>query len=334
MFTGSGMPMRFADTDGTMIDVYQSPTQMTDESGIGVADFCNSLLDKATGPEGYYGAFTANMHTDTAIHIGSNAIIASALAHQVPVISAKQMLTWTDARNNSSFGSMTWAGNVLSFTVTATNAAANLRAMLPYNSGSAFLTQITRGGSSIGFTVSTIKGMQYAFFDASVTGNYTATYAPTTTITGTITLQGRPAAPSALLVVPVQVDLYITGNATPIATFTTITNTNGQFTVTGVPVGTYNVKVKSPQTLARVKMTQALIAGGNTINFGMLLGGDANNDNSVDLLDFGALLLSYNKSPGNPGYDARADFNGDTDVDLLDFGLLLLNYNQSGEENP
>ena len=33
MFTGSGMPMRFADTDGSLIDAYQVPTQMTDESG-------------------------------------------------------------------------------------------------------------------------------------------------------------------------------------------------------------------------------------------------------------------------------------------------------------
>ena len=33
MFTGSGMPMRFADLDGSMIDVYQAATQMTDESG-------------------------------------------------------------------------------------------------------------------------------------------------------------------------------------------------------------------------------------------------------------------------------------------------------------
>ncbi len=31
--TGSGMPMRFANTNGTMIDVYQAPTVMTDESG-------------------------------------------------------------------------------------------------------------------------------------------------------------------------------------------------------------------------------------------------------------------------------------------------------------
>ena len=37
MFTGSGMPMRFAKTDGTLIDAYQAATQMTDESDAGVS---------------------------------------------------------------------------------------------------------------------------------------------------------------------------------------------------------------------------------------------------------------------------------------------------------
>ena len=37
LFTGSGMPMRFANLDGTMIDVYQAATQMTDESGADVS---------------------------------------------------------------------------------------------------------------------------------------------------------------------------------------------------------------------------------------------------------------------------------------------------------
>ncbi len=31
LFTGSGMPMRFSDLDGSIIDVYQATTQMTDE---------------------------------------------------------------------------------------------------------------------------------------------------------------------------------------------------------------------------------------------------------------------------------------------------------------
>ena len=94
MFTGSGFPMRFAGTDGAMIDIYQAPTQMTDESGQTYPFTVNSLLDNAVGGPGFYGAFTANMHTDNAFSAGSDAIIASALARGVPVVSSKQMLTW------------------------------------------------------------------------------------------------------------------------------------------------------------------------------------------------------------------------------------------------
>ncbi|HEY6505430.1 MAG TPA: N,N-dimethylformamidase beta subunit family domain-containing protein [Chitinophagaceae bacterium] len=337
VFTGSGLPMRFADLDGSMIDCYQLPTQMTDESEIGVGTFCDALLDKALGPEGYYGAFNANMHTDTgANHVGSNAVILSAQARQVPVISAKQMLTWIDGRNNSYFGNIIWAGNELNFNITAASGSTNLRAMLPAYSGSDVLTEIRRGSIVIPFTFSVIKGIQYAFFDASVTANYTAHYgaATTTTITGQVTLQGRPPAPSVEWSVSVTVELYTTGNPTPVATFNTTTNTSGQFIVTGVPAGTFNIRVKSSHTLARVKTDQALLAGNNNIDFGILLEGDANNDNSVDLLDFSILLATYNKITGDTGYDARADFNGDEAVDLLDFSLLLLNYNVNGEENP
>ncbi len=52
MFTGSGMPMRFADLDGTLIDVYQATTQMTDESGQSYSLHINALLDKAHRPGG------------------------------------------------------------------------------------------------------------------------------------------------------------------------------------------------------------------------------------------------------------------------------------------
>ena len=47
-----------------MIDVYQSTTQMTDESGQTFPFTVDTLLDRALGAQGYYGAFNANMHTD------------------------------------------------------------------------------------------------------------------------------------------------------------------------------------------------------------------------------------------------------------------------------
>ena len=89
-----------------MIDVYQAATQMTDESGQSYPFTIDTLLDRALGPEGYYGVFTANMHTDDPSSAGADAIVASALARGVPVVSARQMLDWLDGRNGSSFGSI------------------------------------------------------------------------------------------------------------------------------------------------------------------------------------------------------------------------------------
>ncbi|MBL0070061.1 MAG: hypothetical protein IPP39_16775 [Chitinophagaceae bacterium] len=136
MFTGSGMPMRFADLDGTLIDCYQVTTQMPDESGITWPGFINTLLDNAIGANGYYGVFCANMHTDNnnpgdQSVVGSDAIIAAAQARQIPVISAKQMLTWLDGRNASSFGNISWSGNNLNFTITVATGAHQLQGMVP-----------------------------------------------------------------------------------------------------------------------------------------------------------------------------------------------------------
>lgn len=139
------------------------------------------------------------MHTDMSDgpeHAGSEAVIASALARQVPVISAKQMLTWLDGRNNSSFGAMNWNNNELSFSITAAEGADHLQAMLPRYVNNLKLNSITRNGTPVSFTSQLIKGMEYGFYEAT-TGDYVAGYAecvaPTATITATSPIcQGEP----------------------------------------------------------------------------------------------------------------------------------------------
>jgi Purple acid Phosphatase, N-terminal domain len=175
MFTGSGMPMRFADLDGTVIDVFQGATQMTDESGQTYPFTADALLDRAIGPEGYYGAFVANMHTDSASSAGATAIISSALARGVPVVSSRQMLTWLDGRNASSFGSLAYSGDTMSFTIAPGAGANGLRALLPASTPDGSITGLTLGGLPVPFTVEVVKGIEYARFDAAA-GSYEATY--------------------------------------------------------------------------------------------------------------------------------------------------------------
>ncbi|HEY6865928.1 MAG TPA: DUF4082 domain-containing protein, partial [Candidatus Eisenbacteria bacterium] len=181
MFTGSGMPMRFARLDGSIIDCYQAVTQMPDESGEIFPDFVNALFDKALGPEGYYGAFTTNMHFDSyPNHAGSDAIVAAAKARGVPVVSGRQMLRWLDARNASTFGGLTWNAGTLSFTITADPVARNIEAMLPTLAAAGSLSGITVGGLPVTYRTETIKGIEYAIFPAA-SGSYAATYTVDTT---------------------------------------------------------------------------------------------------------------------------------------------------------
>jgi hypothetical protein len=176
MFTGSGMPMRFADTDGSMIDVYQAATQMTDESGQEFPATVNALLDGALGAEGYYGAFTANMHTDSAFHPSWQAIVDSAQSHGVPVITARQLLEWTDARNESSYENIDFTAGVLSFDVSPGPGASRLQGMVPLVAENGDeLAGLERNGNAVATATETIKGVEYAFFPATA-GSYEATY--------------------------------------------------------------------------------------------------------------------------------------------------------------
>jgi hypothetical protein len=174
--TGSGMPMRFSGKTGGLIDVYQAATQMTDESNQSYPFTVDALLDAALGAQGRYGAFTANMHTDAATIYDSDQILASAQRRGVPLITARQLLTWLDGRNASSYSGISWSANTLSFSVNVGARANGLTGMVPtLGAGGRTLTTLTRAGVAVPFTRTTIKGVEYATF-AAAPGAYAAGY--------------------------------------------------------------------------------------------------------------------------------------------------------------
>jgi Domain of unknown function (DUF4082)/Bacterial Ig-like domain/Bacterial Ig domain len=173
--TGSGFPMRFADLDGSVIDVYQAATHLVNENGVTYPAGINSMLDKALGPEGYYGVF--GTHYDYRGDGFEMKLLNSAKARNVSLITAQQLLTWLDGRNASSFGNPTWNGTQLGFSMTVGAGANNLYAMVPNQTPGGHLSSLTINGSSVAFTVETLKGGAYAVFRAA-NGNAVATYIP------------------------------------------------------------------------------------------------------------------------------------------------------------
>ncbi len=103
------------------------------------------------------------------------------------------------------------------------------------------------------------------------------------------------------------------------------TDASGYFTVADLAPGTYNIRVKSGHTLANIKNGVILSTGSNSVDFGTLLEGDANNDNCVSMVDFSILRTAFSTS------DARADFNQDGVVNILDFSLLRTNFGLCGD---
>jgi photosystem II stability/assembly factor-like uncharacterized protein len=123
--------------------------------------------------------------------------------------------------------------------------------------------------------------------------------------------------------------------------------TDGSFTLEQVPGGTYGLFVKTFHYLRTRISTDSLLVNDSTgvasnvdftwvgidtsVTWPILRAGDANDDNQVDLADFGLLGSNFGSSGfavNSPGWSA--DFNGDGIVSLVDFGLLQSNFGETG----
>ncbi len=106
------------------------------------------------------------------------------------------------------------------------------------------------------------------------------------------------------------------------------------FYVSGIPAGTYNIGVKTPNTLRRILTNVSTGTGAVALAFPTLLSGDVNNSNTVDVDDLTLLLNAYNTAVPSPQYLPAADFNLSGTVDVDDLTLLLNNYNTTGAMFP
>ena len=169
--TGSYMTMRFADLDGTMIDVYNAPTDLDYENDPTNATV-NADLASATGLSGFYGIFGTHYdYTNTYASL----LLTAAAQYNVPIISAEQARIWKDAQSNSTFNITSSSSYQVCFTPAVAEGGEGAVAMIPAASSNGSLASLTVNGAPAPYTLSTIKGVNYAVFDATP-GAYIATY--------------------------------------------------------------------------------------------------------------------------------------------------------------
>jgi glucose/arabinose dehydrogenase len=146
-------------------------------------------------------------------------------------------------------------------------------------------------------------------YATAVSGRITLQDCPT--VTEPITLTFRPTTGTAFTRTP---------RAAP----------NGDFTVYGIPPNAYQVAIKANKFLQKVIAVNT--TGGDVAGItATLLGGDANNNNMVEVLDLDILIQAFDGCQGDAGYDSRADFNCDNCVDVLDLDILIRHFDQEGD---
>lgn len=171
----------------------------------------------------------------------------------------------------------------------------------------------------------------------TVTGiNFTlAPEGSTATLTMTMVANGLPPKPNAAWSFPVEVT--ISDSAPPDAeagsavvySGTVMTDTSGMFTITGLPIGNFTVRMKPANGLA-MTLDVTLAAGTNAATAPSIKAGDTNGDNVVNITDFSLLAASFGKASGTDGFDIRADYNRDGVVNITDFSLLAAAFGQAG----
>ncbi len=162
--TGSAMPMRFSDENGRMLDVFQQETHLVNETWKGSTLAIEELINAAEDERGYYGVF--GTHYDFSDDFDQK-LMNVAIRRDVPMISAQQLLDFTEGRHASSFMNVkqTGVGDVTFDVDVDPRADDLLTGMLPVHSGDRVLTSLTAHGEPVDYDVKRIKGIRYAFFE-------------------------------------------------------------------------------------------------------------------------------------------------------------------------
>jgi len=150
----------------------------------------------------------------------------------------------------------------------------------------------------------------------------------TGTVEGHVGLSGFPAT-------NVTVRFFDPGTQNELMKIHATTDSSGNFTIGGITVGTYDVGVKGRTSLSNLVSGVNLTDGNTTVvDFGVLLEGDANNDDYIDMSDYGPLCSAWLSYPGctpPPAWDPNVDFSRDNYIDMSDYGPLSDNWLKWGD---
>ncbi len=201
--TGSGQPMKFIKSDGTILPLYEQLTQLVDEhlisglpggfEGLTATQAINvskQLIDQSLEKD--YAALMTQFHVDYynfgAPQVWAEETLDYAQSKNVPIWNADEWLNFTETRHDAVFSNLNWSTQTgqLNFTLqSGTSTTHQLTLMLPASTSIGQLIDVTVDGVVKNFNLKTIKGRQYAFLSVTPGSHQIVAFYPGTLPTNT-----------------------------------------------------------------------------------------------------------------------------------------------------
>jgi hypothetical protein len=164
--TGSGIPMKFADASGRILNIYQSNTQLPDETWLAenIEAKSRALIDRSLD-EGNFAYINANYHTwywPECRQPGMR-VLDYCKSRGVPVWTAERVYEFLKMKDEACFTDIKWSDNKLSFRINSSvNNPDSLTFLLPVVYGNYKIRSITSHWNGLKFQTRKIKGCEYA----------------------------------------------------------------------------------------------------------------------------------------------------------------------------
>jgi hypothetical protein len=209
-FTGGGRPIPFVKADGTIVDVYQQPTQLYDQQLMPInSNFENlalpaggiaatrGLIDRSIGRD--YAALALNVNVDYTFPEPMQWVsdtIRYAAAKGVPSLSMNEWLRFTDVRRGARYTNVSYDAptGVLNFTLVASaTSGVSLTVMLPTIYRGRSLVTATVDGAPVTIARDLVKQSEYGFVTVPAgTRAFDVRYSQDTPISGLSATNNSP----------------------------------------------------------------------------------------------------------------------------------------------
>jgi hypothetical protein len=170
-FNGTGLPLKFADQNGTLVNIYQLLNNVYDQQymehkdSAGFYDCFKGLMDRSINNE-VYSYITVKAHNDE--YFFSKAALLKMLDYAkekaIPAWTPLRLLEFIKAKDDASFTNIKWLNSRLSFEVKFALADKNrLAIMIPWLFNGKKIHKISMDGISTHPFIKRVKGFDYAF---------------------------------------------------------------------------------------------------------------------------------------------------------------------------